>query len=256
MKIKLSLDVMLRLLAYAAATPDEFSGFGFCNRDGNDIFVYDFVLLNKGSYTFTEIPPAKILPLMDREDRANMKVWLHRHPMGNGIPGPHNWSGTDETTILREPLGSTPQAVNWSISIVLTPGGFVGRIDNYVKGIVQHLEVEPNVITWYQEMRELAAHSPFRQEVSSAGNTDEYEDENLQEELEAWQEESDLDRRQWEQWEPPTTTGEFTNVFEALRELVREFDPRGWSLADICEQYGLDWKTERQRTRNQLSLWR
>ncbi len=145
MKIKLSLDVMLRLLAYAAATPDEYSGFGFCNRDGSDIFVYDFVLLNKGSFTFTEIPPAKILPLMDREDRANMKVWIHRHPMGNGIPGPHNWSGTDETTILREPMGSTPSAVNWSVSIVLTPCGFVGRIDNYVKGITQHLEVEPNV---------------------------------------------------------------------------------------------------------------
>ncbi len=77
MIIKLSLAVMTKLLAYAAATPDEFSGFGFCNRDGSNIYVYDFVLLNKGSFTFTEIPPQKILPLMEREDRGNMKVWVH-----------------------------------------------------------------------------------------------------------------------------------------------------------------------------------
>ncbi len=171
-----------------------------------------------------------------------------RHPLGTGIPGPHNWSGTDETTILREPMGSTPSAVNWSISIVLTPGGFVGRIDNYVKGITQHLEVEPNVTTLYQEMRELAAHSPFRQEVSSAGSseldleTDEFQEEELEAEFE----------------EDGNAAGrdDDANVYAALRALVEEFDPSRWTLAEICEEYGLDWQFERDKQRNQPTLWR
>ena len=78
MKIKLSLAIAQRLLAYAAATRMEFSGFGFCDREPNgDIFVYDFVLMDVGSEGYTEIDPKKILPLMEREDRDKMRVWIH-----------------------------------------------------------------------------------------------------------------------------------------------------------------------------------
>src|SRR6266545_496726 len=122
MKIKLALPVAFKLLAYAAATRMEYSGFGFCNREPNgDIFVYDFVLLDVGNEGYTEINPKKILPLMEREDRANMRVWIHRHPV-------NYWSTRDLQTILYEPLGSTPERVGWSVSIVLTPSGWIGRI--------------------------------------------------------------------------------------------------------------------------------
>lgn len=161
MKIIIKPEVMYRLMAYAAITRDEYSGFGFCERKEGDIYVYDFVLLDVGDPGYTEIEPARVLPLLQREDRKNMKVWLHRHPLGSGIPGPHNWSGRDERTIRLEPLGSTPEAVNWSVSIVLTPGGFVGRIDNYLNGKTQHLEVEPNTRNLVEEVRELVRRDPF-----------------------------------------------------------------------------------------------
>lgn len=157
MKVIVKPEIMARLLSYALATPNEFSGFGFCERQGSDIFVYDFVLLNVGSFGYTEIDPRRMLPILERPDRLKMKVWLHRHPMGNGIPGQHNWSSRDELTIQREPLGSTPEAVNWSVSLVLTPSGFVGRIDNYVKHITEHLEVEPNTTDFFAELRSLEA---------------------------------------------------------------------------------------------------
>jgi hypothetical protein len=171
MKIVIRPEVMYRLMAYAAITRDEYSGFGFCERhpdqtgSGGDIIdVYDFILLDVGSFTFTEIEPARVLPLLQRPDRTKMKVWLHRHPMGNGIPGPHNWSGTDEMTIQKEPLGSTPELVNWSVSIVLTPGGFVGRIDNYKNHITQHLEVEPSTRLLVEEVAEFYRENPLASE--------------------------------------------------------------------------------------------
>lgn len=169
MKIIIKPEVMYRLMAYAAITRDEYSGFGFCERQEGNIIVYDFVLLDVGDPVYTEIDPARVLPLLSRPDRKNMKVWLHRHPVGNGIPGPHNWSGRDELTIQREPLGSTREAANWSVSIVLTPGGFVGRVDNYVKGITQHLEVEPNTRSLVEEVRELASQLPFEKPTKKRG---------------------------------------------------------------------------------------
>jgi hypothetical protein len=82
---------------------------------------------------------------MKRSDAGNMKLWHHRHPVGNGIPGEHNWSATDRHTILHEPLGGIPQLVRWSASIVRTPLGWVGRIDNYINHTVVHVNVEPVV---------------------------------------------------------------------------------------------------------------
>jgi hypothetical protein len=64
-----------------------------------------------------------------------------RHPLGTGVPGLHNWSGTDEHTIQVEPLGSPAALVGWSCSIVRTPKGWVGRIDNYKTGQTKHVPV-------------------------------------------------------------------------------------------------------------------
>ncbi|MCB2146541.1 MAG: hypothetical protein KQI81_08710 [Deltaproteobacteria bacterium] len=153
MKIYLDQEVFNKIMAFAAFTRDEFSGFGFCevDKEADGIFVYDFEPLDIGNYVFTKISPEKILPLMSREDARNLKVWVHRHPMGNGIPGRHNWSGTDEDTITQEPLGSPPHFVLWSVSIVLTPKGLVGRIDKYKDGkvITKHLEVTPNIDSYH-----------------------------------------------------------------------------------------------------------
>ena len=143
MKIIIQPEMYRLLMDIAHLYPKEFSGFAFCTHTKDAIEVYDFVMLDMGSEVFTEIPPEVILPLIDRSDAPNMKVWLHAHPIGSGIPGPENWSGTDNQTILTTPLGGIPQLVKWSASIVLTPRGWVGRVDNYITHKTIHCEVEP-----------------------------------------------------------------------------------------------------------------
>lgn len=68
-----------------------------------------------------------------------------KHPMGSGKPGPENWSGTDNNTIRTAPLGGVPELVKWSASVVLTPRGWVGRVDNHITGKTIHCEVQPNL---------------------------------------------------------------------------------------------------------------
>jgi hypothetical protein len=143
MKIEVDPPVMFNLMSFALATEQEFSGFGFCRRQADTLFVYDFVLMDVGNYSETEIKPEKILPLLSRSDVGNMKVWIHRHPMGNGIPGPLNWSSTDEHAIQKTPLGGIPELVRWSASMVLTPNGWVGRVDNHLTHKTLHCEVIP-----------------------------------------------------------------------------------------------------------------
>jgi len=145
MKIQLTPSVIHDLEAVAAQVGGlEFSGFGFAEWKGDTLEMYDFVLLNVGSEVFTEIKSKLILPLLDRPDHKNMRVWLHRHPLGSDKPGPHNWSATDENTIQTSPLGGVPEMVGWSASIVRTPYGvWVGRIDNHRKKTVRHVEVFP-----------------------------------------------------------------------------------------------------------------
>lgn len=152
MRIEVDPQLMVRLMGYALATRQEFSGLGFCELRKDVIWVYDFVLFDVGSEVFTEIPVSELMKLMERPDYANMKVWLHRHPMGDGIPGAHNWSGTDESTIQLAPLGGVPELVKWSVSMVLTLGGWVGRIDNHITHKTQHLEVAPSVQPAYAEI--------------------------------------------------------------------------------------------------------
>lgn len=130
-------------LSYVAkyVGPLEFSGNLFAERTKDRIEVYDFVLLDVGNWAYSQIDPMLMLPLLTRPDNQKMKGWVHKHPIGNGIPGEHNWSGTDRNNILTTPLGSVPKLVQWSFSIVLTPNGWVGRIDNYVAGKTLHCPV-------------------------------------------------------------------------------------------------------------------
>lgn len=136
-------DVMLMLQEAALATRNEFSGFGFVNRVEGGFFIYDAVILNVGTYGYTQINPEELMPLLDRSDAGKLKCWLHRHPCGNGIPGPQNWSGRDEKTIQEEPMGGIPDLVKWSLSVVLTPDGWVGRVDNHQTKKTKHLAVAP-----------------------------------------------------------------------------------------------------------------
>ena len=146
---------MLKLMSFAnAVAPYEFSGFGFVNRKGNDLEVYDCVILDVGSQGYTEIPQKKLLELMERKDYANMKLWLHRHPI-------NTWSGTDLHTILKEPLGGVPEMVKWSASDGLTPRGWIGRVDNYVKKTTQVCPVLPTLEGIYTLKTELAGKKNF-----------------------------------------------------------------------------------------------
>ena len=43
-----------------------------------------------------------------------------------------------------------------SASVVLTPGGFVGRIDNHLTGKTKHLSVTPNVGQYYSDAKVIA----------------------------------------------------------------------------------------------------
>ena len=119
----------------------EFSGIGFCHREGDDLVVYDAEILDVGSASFTQVNPTELLRLAKRPDARNGRLWLHRHPIGNGVPGPWNWSGTDENTIQTTPLGGIPEIIQWSAAIVRTPDGWVGRIDNHITKKTAHVEV-------------------------------------------------------------------------------------------------------------------
>lgn len=173
MKIKLADEVALKLMTIANITEGlEFSGFGFVEISGGDIVVYDAVILDIGNVVFTEIEPSSLLNLMARSDARNMKLWIHRHPMGNGTPGEHNWSGTDNKTIAEIPLGGHPDLVKWSCSMVLTPRGWVGRIDNHLKNLTQHIEVVPqcnDAYSTYEEIliRKPLEHTSFHQQTTA-----------------------------------------------------------------------------------------
>jgi hypothetical protein len=155
MKITVDPQIMLQLEACTAATRMEFSGFGFVEKRENDFFIYDFVLLAAGTESYTEVDAEDLLELIEREDAANMRVWIHRHPLGDGEPGLHNWSGRDNLTIETVPLGSIPEMVKWSLAMVRTPLGWAGRIDNHLTQKTVHLPVEPELKPTIQKVRSL-----------------------------------------------------------------------------------------------------
>lgn len=121
----------------------EFSGVGYIRRQGGDLICYDAIVLATGTWGEVSIDPFMLAPLASRPDRENLRLHFHAHPMGNGIPGPHNWSGQDRHQIETMPLGSFPELMGWSCSIVHTPKGWVGRIDNHITGKTAHVEVWP-----------------------------------------------------------------------------------------------------------------
>jgi hypothetical protein len=153
MKILMTPEVYLKLcIIEGIADKREFSGYGFVEveeRDDDKVFlVYDIELLDIGSLGYTEFNSQAILKVLEREDASHMKLWFHAHPLGNGKPGPHNWSGTDNDTCINEPLGCPdPMKVKWALAMVLTPKGWVGRLDQFKdnKHKVTHLPVGANV---------------------------------------------------------------------------------------------------------------
>lgn len=153
MKVILSNEIYLQLMTYAHASREqEFSGVGWVKVNGPLIEVYDIQILSAGNRGFTEIEPDKLFAATSRNDRNDLRLWWHRHPIGNGIPGKHNWSSLDEKTIKKSPLGGIPEWMGWSVSIVLTPKGWVGRVDNYKTNKTAHIKVEPFVSDAYTEM--------------------------------------------------------------------------------------------------------
>jgi len=137
-KIILSPAVALNLENLVHTTREqEFSGLGLVNVVDGDLVVYDIVLMNVGSMGFTEISAEDLIKL-NRPDKANIRLWFHRHPV-------EGWSGTDVNTITTAPLGGIPEIVRWSASIVRTPTRWIGRIDDHIHKTSLVAEVTPNV---------------------------------------------------------------------------------------------------------------
>lgn len=153
MKIILTPDVFLRLVIIEELTEGrEFSGYGFIEIEKDDdvpnFRVYDIELLDVGTTGYTEFDSSAILNVMKREDASNMKLWFHKHPLGNGKPGAHNWSKIDNDTCTNQPLGCPdPDRVRWALAMVLTPGGWVGRVDRFAgrKCRSQHIQVDVEI---------------------------------------------------------------------------------------------------------------
>lgn len=135
--------IMLKLETWCATAEGmEISGLGTIRREGSDFIVSEVYLLDVGSSTFTQIDPKNIMEILKQGvDPGDLKLWFHRHPVGNGVPGQHNWSGTDEKTIQETPLGVSREMVKWSISAVRTPRGWVARIDHYELCKTGHITV-------------------------------------------------------------------------------------------------------------------
>ena len=142
-KIFLSETELLKLETWCASSNGrEVSGVGTVEYKDGKFLVTKVWLLSGGSSVYTQIEPKDLVAIFQEGvDPSKIKLWWHRHPVGDGRPGPQNWSGTDENTIQNEPLGSSPSLVQWSLSIVRTPAGWVGRIDDYRKDHTLHCGV-------------------------------------------------------------------------------------------------------------------
>ena len=102
-----------------------------------------FWLHDVGSTGYTEfILNPKIVPV---KYWPHVRCWVHRHPVGDSRPGPHNWSQTDNDNIRDTPLGSDPKLIGWSVSVVRTPYQWVGRVDCYEPHVTFHCPVVPKI---------------------------------------------------------------------------------------------------------------
>ena len=132
----------------SSAAGREVSGVGIMEKDpeAKTFTLRKCWLMAAGSVAYTEIPGAKMMKLIKEGVRPDqLKVWWHRHPVGNGIPGPHNWSGTDNNTIRNEPFGIDPSMVKWLLSIVRTPRGWVARYDSHEAKKTIHMSVNTRI---------------------------------------------------------------------------------------------------------------
>jgi hypothetical protein len=126
----------------------EVSGVGILRADPSSktFTLSKCWLMAAGSVAYTEIPASRMVKIIKEGVRPDMiKVWWHRHPVGNGVPGPQNWSGTDNQTIREEPFGIDPSMVGWLVSIVRTPHGWVARYDDHKKQVTTHMAVQTAV---------------------------------------------------------------------------------------------------------------
>lgn len=146
----------------ASAGGREVSGVGIMEADAaaKTFTLKKVWLMAAGSGSYTEIPGAKMVELLKEGVRPDqIKVWWHRHPVGNGVTGPHNWSGTDNNTIREEPFGINPTMVKWLLAIVRTPLGWVARYDNHETQTTIHMPVECGIsLEEYKSVRSLVEH--------------------------------------------------------------------------------------------------
>jgi hypothetical protein len=149
---------------YSSLPHNEFSGYGFLTykQDEKKFLVYDWALLDVGSLSRTVIAARQSLNLNNHPSFPDLRMWIHAHPMGNGTPGQHNWSSTDERTIKENPLSGPPELIKWSTSIVRTPLGWVGRFDNHLDNQTAHIDVWPGIKGYIKEARAMKKLEPAR----------------------------------------------------------------------------------------------
>lgn len=149
MKVVIPDNILLHLESWiASAHGREVSGVGIMDIDQEKgtFSIQKVWLLAAGSSAYTEIPGATMAKLVSEGITPDqIKLWWHRHPVGNGSPGPHNWSSTDDHTAMREPFGISPDMVGWMVSIVRTPLGWVARYDNHKRMYTVHMPVTTSV---------------------------------------------------------------------------------------------------------------
>ena len=205
MKIVLEPQVFVDLSYLGTSIRDEFSGFAYCRIENGDFVIYEVLPMNIGSYAFTEIKAEQILKLMERPDHENLRVWLHKHPMGSDRPGPQNWSARDNLTIETQPLGGVPELVGWSVSIVLTSAGvWVGRVDNHRTKETRHLEVVSQLNVSQKVLDFASKHPQPRPYFSASRELERYVyQETLWDEDEALWDDDDLDNWEEEPDDPP-----------------------------------------------------
>jgi hypothetical protein len=134
--IILERDTQILLTAWSIASAGhEFSGLADVRRDNEDLVVSNAHVGDVGSWGMTDLMPDWIRSLPTSENR---RVWFHRHPI-------YGWSGTDLAAINMNPCGAIPEILKWGVSIVLTPRGWIGRVDFYGERRSSHdLPVVPN----------------------------------------------------------------------------------------------------------------
>lgn len=145
MKLYFTPKAYRKMMAWTRASDDELSGVGQVSvgKDGLDgLLVEDVWLLSsEDSRGATHITAKDMGPFLykyqsEGGDPSKLKLWWHSH---NSMPA--FWSRTDEETILREPMGSSPEVVQWWVSVVVNhKGEYKARYDTH-KGQSKGMEI-------------------------------------------------------------------------------------------------------------------